>query len=55
MTPDFKYTPVIDQVGIDKTTGIKWITSASLTGSFSGVSPAYISLKNNTKEKMIYK
>lgn len=40
----------IDQVGIDKSTGIKWITSASLTGSFSGVSPAYISLKNNTKE-----
>ena len=40
----------IDQVGIDKTSGIKWITSPSLTGSFSGVSPGYISFKNDTKE-----
>jgi len=40
----------IDQVGIDKLTGIKWITSPSLTGSFSGVSPGYICLKNDTKE-----
>ena len=40
----------IDQVGVDKNTGIKWITSPSLTGSFSGVSPGYISIKNDTKE-----
>ena len=39
----------IDQVGIDKKTGIKWITAPSLTGSFSGVSPAYISINNKTK------
>ena len=40
----------IDQVGIDKNTGIKWITAPSLTGSFSGVSPGYISINNKTKD-----
>ena len=40
----------IDQVGIDKVTGIKWVTAPSLTGSFSGVSPGYISIKNNSKD-----